>query len=421
MSKETLNPLLNAQLQVKKACDILGLEEKYYEILKEPKRIIEISIPVKMDDGSLKVFKGYRSVHNDAVGPAKGGIRFHPNVCADEVKALSIWMTFKCCVTGIPYGGGKGGITVDPSELSARELEQLSRGYVRGIHKYLGEKIDVPAPDVNTNGQIMSWMVDEFCTLTGSQPVGVITGKPVLWGGSEGRNAATGLGVAFITRETCKKIGKDLSTAKLAVQGFGNVGNFSVKNILAIGGKIVAIAEYCKAEGAYAIYKEEGFNYDELNEAMQKDHNLLSVPGAKRISPEEFWTADVDVIVPCALENAITEDIARKIKAKAIIEGANGPVTPEADAILFERGITVAPDILSNAGGVTVSYFEWVQNLYGYYWSEKEVEEKEEIAMVNAFNALWKIKEEYKISFRQAAFVHSVKKVADVMKLRGWM
>ncbi len=421
MSKETLNPLLNAQLQVKKACEILGLEDKYYDILKEPKRIIEVNIPVKMDDGSLRMFKGFRSVHNDAVGPAKGGIRFHQDVHADEVKALSIWMTFKCCVTGIPYGGGKGGVIVNPSELSERELEELSRGYVRAIHKYLGEKVDVPAPDVGTNGKIMAWMIDEYCKLTGEQTIGVFTGKPVEFGGSKGRTAATGLGVAITAREACRKYGKDLAGAKVSVQGFGNVGNFTVKNIIAYGGKVVAVAEWCKAEGAYAIYKEAGFDYDELCAAMEKDGNLLSVAGAKRISMEEFWSLDVDVLAPCALENAITEEVAKLIKAKIIVEGANGPVTPEADKYLFENGATVTPDILTNAGGVTVSYFEWVQNLYGYYWTEKEVEEKEEAAMVSAFNDLWKIKEEHKISFRQAAFVHSVKKVATAMQLRGWV
>ncbi len=228
MSKETLNPLANAQAQVKKACDALGADPAVYELLKEPQRIIEISIPVKMDNGSIKVFKGYRAAHNDAVGPYKGGIRFHQNVNADEVKALSIWMSIKCQVTGIPYGGGKGGITVDPSELSQRELEQLSRGWVRGLYKYLGEKVDVPAPDVNTNGQIMAWMQDEYNKLTGEQTIGVFTGKPLTYGGSKGRNEATGFGVAVIMREACKAIGMDLKKSTVAVQGFGNVGKFTV-------------------------------------------------------------------------------------------------------------------------------------------------------------------------------------------------
>ncbi len=261
MSKETLNPLASGQQQVKKACDALGLDPAVYELLKEPQRIIEITIPVRMDDGSIKTFKGYRSAHNDAVGPFKGGIRFHQNVNSDEVKALSLWMSIKCQVTGIPYGGGKGGITVDPSELSQRELEQLSRGWVRGMWKYLGEKVDVPAPDVNTNGQIMAWMQDEYNKLTGEQTIGVFTGKPLSYGGSQGRNEATGFGVAVTMREAFTALGKDLKGATVAVQGFGNVGKYSVKNIMKLGGKVVAVAEFEKGKGAFAVYKAEGFTF----------------------------------------------------------------------------------------------------------------------------------------------------------------
>ena len=420
MSKETLNPLANAQAQVKKACDALGADPAVYELLKEPQRIIEISIPVKMDNGSIKVFKGYRAAHNDAVGPYKGGIRFHQNVNADEVKALSIWMSIKCQVTGIPYGGGKGGITVDPSELSQRELEQLSRGWVRGLYKYLGEKVDVPAPDVNTNGQIMAWMQDEYNKLTGEQTIGVFTGKPLTYGGSKGRNEATGFGVAVIMREACKAIGMDLKKATVAVQGFGNVGKFTVKNIIKLGGKVVAVAEFDKKEGTYATYKESGFTFEELNEAKTKDGSLLHVPGAKKISLDDFWALNVDVISPCAMENAIKEHEANLIKAKLICEGANGPITLEADEILYKKGILVTPDILTNAGGVTVSYFEWVQNLYGYYWTEKEVEEKEERAMVDAFNPIWALKQEKNVSFRQATYMKSIKRIDEAMKVRGW-
>ena len=293
MSKETLNPLLAAQAKVKEACDALGTDPAVYELLKEPQRIIEITIPVKMDDGSIKTFKGYRSAHNDAVGPFKGGIRFHQNVNADEVKALSIWMSIKCQVTGIPYGGGKGGITVDPSELSQRELEQLSRGWVRGMYKYLGEKVDVPAPDVNTNGQIMAWMQDEYNKLTGEQTIGVFTGKPLTYGGSQGRNEATGFGVAVTMREACKAMGTDLSKETVAVQGFGNVGKYTVKNIMKLGGKVVAVAEFDKAVGAYAMYKPEGFTFAELEDAKTKDGNLFHVPGAKQITMDEFWALDV--------------------------------------------------------------------------------------------------------------------------------
>lgn len=409
-----------AQAQVKNACDKLGMEPQVYELLKEPRRVIEVNIPVKMDDGSIKVFKGFRSQHNEAVGPTKGGIRFHPNVSLEEVKALSIWMTFKCSVTGIPYGGGKGGIIVDPSELSKGELERLSRGYIQGIYKLIGEKVDVPAPDVNTNGQIMSWMVDEYNKLTGVSAIGVLTGKPLEFGGSEGRNEATGYGVAVTAREAAKKLGIDMKQAKVAVQGFGNVGAYTVKNIQKLGGTVVAIAEWCKEAGSYAIYKEDGLDFQAMMDYRAEKGNLLDFPGSKAISMDEFWACSVDILVPAALENSIDARVAELINAKLVCEAANGPTTPEGDEVLNRRGIVLTPDILTNAGGVTVSYFEWVQNLYGYYWSEKEVEEKEDVAMVKAFEALWKIREEYNVTVREAAYMHSVKRVAQAMKLRGW-
>ena len=379
MSGKDVNVFEMAQSQVKNACDKLGMEPAVYELLKEPMRVIEVSIPVKMDDGSIKTFKGFRSQHNDAVGPTKGGIRFHQNVSRDEVKALSIWMTFKCSVTGIPYGGGKGGIIVDPSTLSQGELERLSRGYIDGIYKLIGEKVDVPAPDVNTNGQIMSWMVDEYNKLTGQSSIGVITGKPVEFGGSLGRTAATGFGVAVTAREAAAKLGIDMKKAKIAVQGIGNVGSYTVLNCEKLGGTVVAMAEWCKSEGSYAIYNENGLDGQAMLDYMKEHGNLLNFPGAKRISLEEFWASDVDIVIPAALENSITKEV-----------------------------------------GVTVSYFEWVQNLYGYYWSEEEVEQKEEIAMVKAFESIWKIKEEYNVTMREAAYMHSIKKVAEAMKLRGW-
>lgn len=420
MSKVTVNPLESAQLQIKKACDALGLEQGVYELLKEPQRVIEISIPVRMDDGTLQIIKGWRSLHNDAVGPGKGGIRFHPGVYHDEVKALSIWMTFKCCVTGIPYGGAKGGVCVDSLKLSDRELEQVARGYVRGMYRYLGEKIDVPAPDVGTSGKVMGWMVDEYCKLTGEQTIGVFTGKPVEFGGSKGRNEATGFGVAVVAREAARELGFELAGSRVAVQGFGNVGSFTVKNFIRLGAKVVAIAEWEPKNGTYAIYKEDGFDFDELA-AYQKEHkNLVGFPGAQAMSLEDFWKISVDVMVPAALENAIDVEQAQLLDCKLVVEAANGPVTPAADEVLKERNIVLTPDILSNAGGVTVSYFEWVQNLYGYYWSEEEVEAKEEEAMVSAFKDIWAIREEHKVSVREAAYLHSVKKVAEVMKIRGW-
>lgn len=420
MAKENLNPLENAQKQVKIACDALGLDPAVYEILKEPQRVIEVNIPVKMDDGTTKTFKGYRAQHNDAVGPTKGGVRFHPNVSLDEVKALSIWMTFKGGVMGLPYGGGKGGVIVDTLSLSKGELERLSRGYIDRLYKYLGEKADIPAPDVGTNGQVMAWMVDEYNKLTGTSALGVITGKPVEWGGSEGRNEATGFGVSVITRETAKKLGIDMKSAKVAVQGFGNVGRYTVKNIQRQGAKVVAVAEWAPTVGTYAIYNEDGLDFEDLLAYMNEHKNLVEYPKAKQISLDEFWGLDVDILIPAALENAITKEVAEKVKAKLVCEAANGPITPDGDEVLNSKGITVTPDILTNAGGVVVSYFEWVQNLQGYYWTEKEVEEKQEAKMVKAFNDIWNLKEEKDVTLRQAAYMISVKKVADVMKLRGW-
>lgn len=420
MAKESLNPLESAQKQVKDACDTLGLEPAVYEILKEPQRMIEVSIPVKMDDGSLRIFKGYRAVHNDATGPGKGGIRFHPGVNPDEVKALSIWMTFKCGVMGVPYGGGKGGIVVDPLTLSKGELERLSRGYIQGIYKYLGEKIDVPAPDVGSNGQIMAWMVDEYNRLTGQSSLGVVTGKPVAWGGSEGRNEATGFGVSVIAREAARELGIEMKGANVAIQGFGNVGSYTVKNIQRQGAKVVAIGEWTPSIGTYALYNKDGLDFADLKAYMDIHKNLVGYPKAKQISLDEFWELEVDILIPAALENAITAEIAKKVNARLVCEAANGPTTPDADKVLKERGIPVTPDILTNAGGVTVSYFEWVQNLYGHYWSEKEVEEKQEVIMVNAFKDIWALKDEKKVTVREAAYMISVKKVAEVMKFRGW-
>ena len=414
--QDNLNPFLNAQKQVKTACDKLGLDPKVYEILKQPMKVLEVAIPVKMDDGSIRVFTGYRAQHNDAVGPTKGGIRFHQNVTRDEVCALSIWMTFKCSVTGIPYGGGKGGVIVDPSTLSQGELERLSRGYIQAIYKLIGAQVDVPAPDVNTNGQIMAWMVDEYNKLVGRSESGVITGKPVEFGGSLGRNAATGFGVAVVAREAAKKVGIDFKGASIAVQGLGNVGSHTALNLQKLGGKIVAVCEW---NGS--IYDENGLDINALVAYMKQNKKIVGFPGSKEITKAEFFALPVDILVPAALENQITAEVAETIKAKLVCEAANGPTTPDGDEVINKKGLLLTPDILTNAGGVTVSYFEWVQNLYGYYWTEKEVEEKEERAMVEAFNSIYAIKEEYNVSMREAAYMFSIKKVAAAMKVRGWL
>lgn len=418
---DTLNPLVAAQEQIKVACEKLGADPAVYELLKEPKRVIEVTIPVKMDDGTVKTFKGWRSVHSDAVGPGKGGVRFHPNVNMDEVKALSVWMTFKGGALGLPYGGGKGGVCVDPSELSTRELEELSRGYIRGIHKYIGERIDIPAPDVNTNGQIMSWFMDEYAKLNGERlDMGTFTGKPVAFGGSEGRNEATGFGVAVVVREAAKRYGINMADAKIAVQGFGNVGAYTVKNIERQGGKVCAIAEWDKTEGNYALYNANGIDFKELQAYKEANGTLIGYPNAEKISSEDFWTKEYDILIPAALENAITGEVAQKVNTKLVCEAANGPVTPEGDKALSDRGIIVTPDVLTNSGGVLVSYYEWVQNQYGYYWTEAEVEEKQEADMMKAINGVFGVADEYNVSIREAVYMYSIKSIDTAMKLRGW-
>lgn len=418
---DILNPLLSAQAKVKNACEKLGEDPAVYELLKEPQRVIEIKIPVKMDDGSLKTFKGWRAAHSSAVGPAKGGVRFHPNVNADEVKALSLWMTFKGGALGLPYGGGKGGICVDPSELSQRELEQLSRGYIRGLYRYLGDRIDIPAPDVNTNGQIMSWMMDEYVKLNGERmDLGCITGKPVEFGGSQGRNEATGFGVSIVVRESAKRYGIEMKGAKVAVQGFGNVGTFTVKNIIRQGAKVVALAEWDKSKGNFALYNENGLNFEELFAYKNEHRTVLGFPGAKEISDEQFWTGKYDILVPAALENVITYDVAKKLNVKLVCEAANGPTTPEGDKGLAEVNIPLVPDILTNSGGVLVSYYEWVQNQYGYYWTEEEVEGKQEADMMKAINGVFGVADEYKVTPREAVYMYAIQSVAKAMKLRGW-
>lgn len=416
MSEKTLNPFEIAQLQVKAACDKLGTDPAVYEILKNPMRVLEVSIPVKMDDGSTKSFIGYRSQHNDAVGPFKGGVRFHPDVTRDEVKALSTWMTFKCGVVGIPYGGGKGGITVKPHDLSKGELERLSRGFARAIAPIIGEKKDIPAPDVNTNGQIMTWMVDEYEKTTGRFEPGVFTGKPVDFYGSLGRTEATGYGTAIMARDAAKKIGLSLDGATIAIQGFGNVGSYAALYIIEMGAKVVAVSD-----SSGCIVNEDGLDIEKLIEYTAKNRHVKGFEGAKKeLHRDEVLIQDVDILMPCALENQITSKNVNDIKAKIVSEGANGPTTPEADKIMFEKGIVVVPDILANAGGVTVSYFEWVQNLMRYSWTFEEVQKKQDKLMIDAFEEIWKLKEEHGVNMRTAAYMMSIKRIATAMKLRGW-
>lgn len=421
MSKENLNPFESAQAKIKAACETLGYGDDAYALLSEPQRVLEVNFPVRMDDGSIRMFKGWRSQHNNAVGPYKGGVRFHPQVNFDEVRALSVWMTFKCGVMDVPYGGGKGGVICDPLQLSKRELEEVARGYVRAICPILGEKIDIPAPDVGTNPQVMSWMQDEYIKLNGgANTLGVFTGKNPKWGGSLGRSESTGYGIYLIAKLAAEKLGIKMENATVAVQGFGNAGRFTVKNMCKQGTKVVAICEWEPKNGVYCIYKEDGLDFDEMVAYVDEHKNLLGFPGSKAISADEFWSLPVDIIVPAALENSITGEVAEKLNCKIVAEAANGPTTPEGDEIINKRGILLTPDILTNAGGVTVSYFEWVQNLQGYYWSEEEVFSRQEAKTRVAFDKIWKLAHEKNVTLREAAYLISVKNTYEAMQLRGW-
>ena len=416
MAKETLNPFEIAQKQVKSACDKLNADPAVYEILKNPMRVLEVSFPVRLDDGTVKTFTGYRSQHNNAVGPFKGGLRFHPNVTRDEVKALSTWMTFKCSVAGIPYGGGKGGMAIDPKDYSKAELERISKGFAKAISPIIGEKVDIPAPDVNTNGQIMSWMVDAYEEIEGKSAKGVFTGKPLEFGGSLARTEATGYGVNLAAKKALEKLNIDVKGATYAVQGFGNVGFYTAYYAHKDGAKIVAFSNV-----DVAIYNENGIDMEAVIKDFKENGCISENKGyGKDITNAELLELEVDVLTPCALENQITSENADRIKAKVVAEGANGPTTPEADEILFKKGILVVPDILANAGGVVVSYFEWVQNLQSYYWSFEEVQQKENALLSGAFEDVWALAAEYKVDLRNAAYMKSIERIAKAMKLRGW-
>ena len=416
MSLETLNPFEIAQKQIKSACDKLNTDPAVYEILKNPMKVLEVSFPVKLDDGTIKTFIGYRSQHNNAVGPFKGGLRFHPAVTKDEVKALSTWMTFKCSVAGIPYGGGKGGMAIDPKKYSKAELERISRGFAEAISPLIGEKVDIPAPDVNTNGQIMSWMVDSYEKIVGHSAKGVFTGKPLEFGGSLARTEATGYGVHLAAKKALDKLNIDVKGATYAVQGFGNVGYYTAYYAYKDGAKIVAFSNT-----DVAIYNENGIDMEAVIKDYEENGRIIENKGyGKDFTNEELLELEVDVLAPCALENQITSENADRIKAKVITEGANGPTTPEADEILYKKGIVVIPDILANAGGVVVSYFEWVQNLQGYYWSFDEVQEKEDTVLSDAFEDVWSIADEFKVDLRNAAYMSSIRRIEKAMKFRGW-
>ncbi|KYD29368.1 NAD-specific glutamate dehydrogenase [Parageobacillus toebii] len=415
VTKENLNPYEIVKKQIETAAAKLGLEPHIIEILKRPMRVLSVSFPVKMDDGSIRVFEGYRAQHNDALGPTKGGIRFHPDVTLDEVKALSMWMSFKCAVVGLPYGGGKGGVVCDPQTLSRGELERVSRGFIEAISQIIGPDKDIPAPDVYTNSQIMGWMMDTYSRINQSFSPGVITGKPLIIGGSKGRNEATARGCVITIQEAMKKLGRPLKDATVAIQGFGNAGRTAAKLLAELGCKIVAVSD---SKGA--IYDPNGLDIAKVEHL--KDHLTLLDYGAEyQIDPSALLELKVDILIPAALENAITSKNADRVQAKIIAEAANGPISPEADRILTEKGIIVIPDILANAGGVTVSYFEWVQNLMNYYWSEEEVNKKLTDIMVQSFHAVYEAAEEYETDLRTAAYIISLKRITEAMKARGWV
>jgi len=416
LSEETLNPFLIAQKQVREAVTELGLPDAVYEILKQPLRVLEVAIPVVMDDGRVQIFMGYRSQHNDAVGPAKGGLRFAPGVTVDEVKALSMWMTFKCATLGLPYGGGKGGVICDPKKLSSRELEALSRGYIQAVSQIVGPDKDIPAPDVYTNPQIMAWMVDEFSRIREHNAFGLMTGKPLIIGGSAGRGTATGRGCVIVAAAAADKLGIDIKKARVVVEGFGNAGSVAAAIISEMGASVIA----CN-DSTGGIHSPRGLDVKAVIAHKQKTGSVLGFPGTVPVTNEELLQLECDILIPAALENQITETVALGVKARIVSEAANGPTTPEADAILSGKGVLVLPDVLASAGGVTVSYFEWVQNLMSYYWTEKEVHEKLTVMMNRAFDAVYQMHEQKKVTMRRAAFMVAVSRVAEAMKVRGWL
>ncbi len=413
--KETLNPFAIAREQIDRAGKKLNLEAGLLEILKHPKRELTVNFPVRMDDGSIKIFTGYRVQYNDARGPFKGGIRYHWNVSLDEVRALACWMTWKCAVMDIPYGGAKGGIICNPKEMTKPELERMTRRYASEISIIIGPEKDIPAPDVYTDSQTMAWIMDTISMNAGYSVPGVVTGKPLAIGGSLGRDEATSRGLMYATREASKKIKLNVKGATVAVQGFGNVGYHYARLMEdELGAKIVAVSD---SKGG--IYSEKGFDPKEVMVYKEKTGSVVGFPGTKRISNEELLELPVDILAPSALENVITSENAPRIKAKISAEGANGPTTPEADDILYRRGVLVVPDILANGGGVTVSYFEWVQDLANFFWTKSEVDSKLERIMMRAFEAVWNMHNERKIDMRQAAYMVAIARVVEAYKWRG--
>ncbi|MBS6460479.1 MAG: Glu/Leu/Phe/Val dehydrogenase [Eubacteriales bacterium] len=410
------NPFDNFVAVMDKAAGVMGISEEDYLTFKYPERELKVALPVRMDDGSLKVFEGFRIQHSTLRGPAKGGVRYHQNVNVDEVRALSAWMTFKCAVAAIPYGGGKGGIVCRPREMSKGELERLTRTYIDKISAIISPNTDIPAPDVGTNAQTMDWMVDEYSKLKGESVYGIVTGKSIEIGGSKGRNEATGRGVCFVTLEMMKKYNMKPEDCKIVIQGMGNVGSISAKLLAEEGAKIIAVSDV-----SCAIYNENGLDIAGIYKYLDSGKNLLDgyTGDCKRITNAELLELPCDILIPAALENQITAENADRIKAKIVIEAANGPTSVEADEILNKKGVKVLPDILSNSGGVIVSYFEWVQNLQNFYWEEDDVNAKLKRQIVGAFNDVFDAREKYDCTFRVAAYIVALNRLVTAKKLRG--
>lgn len=410
------NPFDNFVAVMDKAAGVMGISEEDYLTFKYPERELKVALPVRMDDGSLKVFEGFRIQHSTLRGPAKGGVRYHQNVNVDEVRALSAWMTFKCAVAAIPYGGGKGGIVCRPREMSKGELERLTRTYIDKISAIISPNTDIPAPDVGTNAQTMDWMVDEYSKLKGESVYGIVTGKSIEIGGSKGRNEATGRGVCFVTLEMMKKYNMKPEDCKIVIQGMGNVGSISAKLLAEEGAKIIAVSDV-----SCAIYNENGLDIAGIYKYLDSGKNLLDgyTGDCKRITNAELLELPCDILIPAALENQITAENADRIKAKIVIEAANGPTSVEADEILNKKGVKVLPDILSNSGGVIVSYFEWVQNLQNFYWEEDDVNAKLKRQIVGAFNDVFEAREKYDCTFRVAAYIVALNRLVTAKKLRG--
>ncbi|TMQ63919.1 MAG: Glu/Leu/Phe/Val dehydrogenase [Candidatus Eisenbacteria bacterium] len=412
--QKELDPLENARLQFEEAAARLKLDPTFVQIIKEPRRATIVKLPVQMDDGSFRVFTGYRVQHSIIRGPAKGGIRYHPDVHLEEVMALAAWMTWKCAVVGIPFGGGKGGIACDPSKMSKGELERLTRRYTADLIDVFGPESDVPAPDVNTNEQTMAWIMDTYSMHSRHTVTSVVTGKPLALGGSAGRREATGRGVLLVVREAAKRIGLALKGARVVVQGFGNVGSVAADLLAKEGALVVAASD---VQGG--ITKPEGLDVPALIQHVQQKKTVVGFPGATPVDGKKILELPCDILIPAALENQITHSNAGRIHARIIAEGANGPTTHQADKILNKAGVLVIPDILANSGGVTVSYFEWVQDRQGLFWREEEVNQRLEHIMVDSFNDVARMADEHKVSFRVAAFMLAIKRVVDAMTLRG--